>query len=78
MFIYVCLPDSSQSESLSDVEDHKPSFSRPGDSQNAEGSDASYDPSSNFSMYNTVSQKLMVKSAPPVIFNHLVSLLNAY
>ncbi|CAM4677030.1 unnamed protein product [Leuciscus chuanchicus] len=61
MFIYVCLPDSSQSESLSDVEDHKPSFSRPGDSQNAEGSDASYDPSSNFSMYNTVSQKLMAK-----------------
>ncbi|CAM4677022.1 hypothetical protein PO909_014220 [Leuciscus waleckii] len=53
--------DSSQSESLSDVEDHKPSFSRPGDSQNAEGSDASYDPSSNFSMYNTVSQKLMAK-----------------
>ncbi|KAG1960908.1 cap-specific mRNA (nucleoside-2'-O-)-methyltransferase 1 [Pimephales promelas] len=53
--------DSSQSESLSDVEDHKPSFSRPGDSQNAEGSDASYDASSNFSMYNTVSQKLMAK-----------------
>lgn len=69
MFIYVYLPDSSQSESHSDVEDHKPSFSRPSDSQNAEGSDAS----SNFSMYNTVSQKLMVKSAPPVIFfNHLV------
>lgn len=53
--------DSSQSESLSDVEDHKPSFSRPGDSQNAEGTDASYDASSNFSMYNTVSQKLMAK-----------------
>ncbi|XP_077074675.1 cap-specific mRNA (nucleoside-2'-O-)-methyltransferase 1 [Siphateles boraxobius] len=53
--------DSSQSESLSDVEDHKPSFSRPGDSQNAEGSDPSYDASSNFSMYNTVSQKLMAK-----------------
>ncbi|ROL43149.1 Cap-specific mRNA (nucleoside-2'-O-)-methyltransferase 1 [Anabarilius grahami] len=49
--------DSSQSESHSDVEDHKPSFSRPSDSQNAEGSDAS----SNFSMYNTVSQKLMAK-----------------
>ncbi|KAK7129197.1 hypothetical protein R3I94_017421 [Phoxinus phoxinus] len=53
--------DSSQSESLSDVEDHKPSFSRPGDSQNAEGSDAAYDASANFSMYNTVSQKLMAK-----------------
>ncbi|XP_067301850.1 cap-specific mRNA (nucleoside-2'-O-)-methyltransferase 1 [Pseudorasbora parva] len=49
--------DSSQSESLSDVEDHKPSFSRPNDSQNAEGSDAS----STFSMYNRVSQKLMAK-----------------
>ncbi|XP_067226545.1 cap-specific mRNA (nucleoside-2'-O-)-methyltransferase 1 [Chanodichthys erythropterus] len=49
--------DSSQSESHSDVEDHKPSFSRPSDSQNAEGSDAA----SNFSMYNTVSQKLMAK-----------------
>uniref|UniRef100_A0A672MA78 Cap-specific mRNA (nucleoside-2'-O-)-methyltransferase 1 n=1 Tax=Sinocyclocheilus grahami TaxID=75366 RepID=A0A672MA78_SINGR len=49
--------DSSQSESLSDVEDHKPSFSRPSNSQNAEGNEAS----SKFSMYNRVSQKLMAK-----------------
>ncbi|XP_016146452.1 cap-specific mRNA (nucleoside-2'-O-)-methyltransferase 1-like [Sinocyclocheilus grahami] len=53
--------DSSQSESLSDVEDHKPSFSRPSNSQNAEGNDASSEASSNFSMYNRVSQKLMAK-----------------
>lgn len=53
--------DSSQSESLSDVEDHKPSFSSPSNSQNAEGNDASNDASEKFSMYNTVSQKLMAK-----------------
>uniref|UniRef100_A0A671RP80 Cap-specific mRNA (nucleoside-2'-O-)-methyltransferase 1 n=1 Tax=Sinocyclocheilus anshuiensis TaxID=1608454 RepID=A0A671RP80_9TELE len=53
--------DSSQSESLSDVEDHKPSFSRPSNSQNAEGNDASSEASSKFSMYNRVSQKLMAK-----------------
>uniref|UniRef100_A0A671RPB5 Cap-specific mRNA (nucleoside-2'-O-)-methyltransferase 1 n=1 Tax=Sinocyclocheilus anshuiensis TaxID=1608454 RepID=A0A671RPB5_9TELE len=52
---------SSQSESLSDVEDHKPSFSRPSNSQNAEGNDASSEASSKFSMYNRVSQKLMAK-----------------
>uniref|UniRef100_A0A671RNW1 Cap-specific mRNA (nucleoside-2'-O-)-methyltransferase 1 n=1 Tax=Sinocyclocheilus anshuiensis TaxID=1608454 RepID=A0A671RNW1_9TELE len=50
-----------QSESLSDVEDHKPSFSRPSNSQNAEGNDASSEASSKFSMYNRVSQKLMAK-----------------
>uniref|UniRef100_A0A8C1YVI8 Cap-specific mRNA (nucleoside-2'-O-)-methyltransferase 1 n=1 Tax=Cyprinus carpio TaxID=7962 RepID=A0A8C1YVI8_CYPCA len=60
VFIYFsCLPDSSQSESLSDVEDHKPSFSRASNSQNAEGNDASHDASSKFPMYNRVSQKLM-------------------
>lgn len=59
MFVVV-LSDSSQSESLSDVEDHKPSFSRPSDSQNAQSSDASDQSSSKFPMYNTVSQKLMV------------------
>uniref|UniRef100_A0A671RPX1 Cap-specific mRNA (nucleoside-2'-O-)-methyltransferase 1 n=1 Tax=Sinocyclocheilus anshuiensis TaxID=1608454 RepID=A0A671RPX1_9TELE len=48
-------------ESLSDVEDHKPSFSRPSNSQNAEGNDASSEASSKFSMYNRVSQKLMAK-----------------
>uniref|UniRef100_A0A671RPY9 Cap-specific mRNA (nucleoside-2'-O-)-methyltransferase 1 n=1 Tax=Sinocyclocheilus anshuiensis TaxID=1608454 RepID=A0A671RPY9_9TELE len=53
--------NSSQSESLSDVEDHKPSFSRPSNSQNAEGNDASSEASSKFSMYNRVSQKLMAK-----------------
>ncbi|XP_050952937.1 cap-specific mRNA (nucleoside-2'-O-)-methyltransferase 1 [Labeo rohita] len=53
--------DSSQSESLSDVEDHKPSFSRPSNSQNAEGKDASSETSSEFAMYNNVSQKLMAK-----------------
>uniref|UniRef100_A0A8C1X3M5 Cap-specific mRNA (nucleoside-2'-O-)-methyltransferase 1 n=1 Tax=Cyprinus carpio TaxID=7962 RepID=A0A8C1X3M5_CYPCA len=51
--------NSSQSESLSDVEDHKPSFSRPSNSQNAEGNDASSEASSRFAMYNGVSQKLM-------------------
>lgn len=59
MFV-VILPDSSQSESLSDVEDHKPSFSRPSDSQNAQSSDALDQSSAEFSMYNSVSQKLMV------------------
>lgn len=49
------------SESLSDVEDHRPSFSRPSDSQNAESSDAVDQSSSKFSMYNSVSQKLMAK-----------------
>ncbi|XP_062871033.1 cap-specific mRNA (nucleoside-2'-O-)-methyltransferase 1 [Trichomycterus rosablanca] len=51
--------DSSQSESHSDAEDHRPSFSNPAASQNASGND---DPnSSKFSMYNSVSQKLMAK-----------------
>lgn len=53
--------DSSQSESLSDVEDHKPSFSRPSDSQNAQDSDTLNEASNKFSMYNNVSQKLMAK-----------------
>ncbi|XP_056589922.1 cap-specific mRNA (nucleoside-2'-O-)-methyltransferase 1 isoform X2 [Triplophysa dalaica] len=53
--------DSSQSESHSDVEDPKPSFSRPSDSQNAQSSDAPDPNSSEFSMYNSVSQKLMAK-----------------
>ncbi|KAK3547628.1 hypothetical protein QTP86_026269 [Hemibagrus guttatus] len=51
--------DSSQSESLSDAEDQRPSFSKPSASQNASGSDASQ--SATFSMYNSVSQKLMAK-----------------
>lgn len=56
---YVLLPDSSQSESLSDAEDQRPSFSKPSASQNASSSEASQS-SANFSMYNSVSQKLMV------------------
>ncbi|XP_076874850.1 cap-specific mRNA (nucleoside-2'-O-)-methyltransferase 1 [Brachyhypopomus gauderio] len=52
--------DSSQSESPSDAEDHRPSFSRPSVSPNAQSSDA-HQSSSNFSMYNSVSQKLMAK-----------------
>ncbi|XP_055044556.1 cap-specific mRNA (nucleoside-2'-O-)-methyltransferase 1 [Misgurnus anguillicaudatus] len=49
------------SESPSDGEDQRPSFSRPSDSQNAESSDAVDQSSSKFSMYNSVSQKLMAK-----------------
>uniref|UniRef100_A0A4W6DB23 Cap-specific mRNA (nucleoside-2'-O-)-methyltransferase 1 n=1 Tax=Lates calcarifer TaxID=8187 RepID=A0A4W6DB23_LATCA len=53
--------DSSQNDSLSDQEDHRPGFSMPSissfDSQDA---DAPTEASSKFSMYNSVSQKLMV------------------
>ncbi|XP_026887386.2 cap-specific mRNA (nucleoside-2'-O-)-methyltransferase 1 [Electrophorus electricus] len=52
--------DSSQSESPSDAEDHRPSFSRPPVSHNTQSSDAPQS-SSRFSMYNIVSQKLMAK-----------------
>ncbi|KAL7865054.1 hypothetical protein AOLI_G00164740 [Acnodon oligacanthus] len=52
--------DSSQSESLSDAEDHRPSFSKPAASQNSQSNDATQG-SSKFSMYNSVSQKLMAK-----------------
>ncbi|XP_049319080.1 cap-specific mRNA (nucleoside-2'-O-)-methyltransferase 1 [Astyanax mexicanus] len=52
--------DSSQSESLSDAEDHRPSFSKPAASESSQINDASQS-SSNFSMYNSVSQKLMAK-----------------
>ncbi|GAA6234316.1 cap-specific mRNA (nucleoside-2'-O-)-methyltransferase 1 [Lates japonicus] len=54
--------DSSQNDSLSDQEDHRPGFSMPSissfDSQDA---DAPTEASSKFSMYNSVSQKLMAK-----------------
>ncbi|XP_030642918.1 cap-specific mRNA (nucleoside-2'-O-)-methyltransferase 1 [Chanos chanos] len=53
--------DSSQSESLSDPEDCRPSFSRPPQSQNAQKSEPPNQGSSQFSMYNSVSQKLMAK-----------------
>lgn len=60
---YVCLlvfssPDSSQNDSLSDQEDHRPGFSMPSISFDAQDTDAS--DTSKFSMYNSVSQKLMV------------------
>uniref|UniRef100_A0A8D3DRQ6 Cap-specific mRNA (nucleoside-2'-O-)-methyltransferase 1 n=1 Tax=Scophthalmus maximus TaxID=52904 RepID=A0A8D3DRQ6_SCOMX len=54
--------DSSQNESLSDQEDHRPSFSMPSISS-FDGPDAdtpAEDAASKFSMYNSVSQKLMV------------------
>lgn len=51
--------DSSQSESFSDAEDHRPSFSNPTASESIQSSDASQ--SSRFAMYNSVSQKLMAK-----------------
>ncbi|XP_049446177.1 cap-specific mRNA (nucleoside-2'-O-)-methyltransferase 1 [Epinephelus fuscoguttatus] len=53
--------DSSQNDSLSDQDDHRPRFSMPSissfDDQDNDPSQAS----SNFSMYNSVSQKLMAK-----------------
>lgn len=53
--------DSSQNDSLSDQEDHRPGFSMPSissfEDQDADPSQASSD----FSMYNSVSQKLMAK-----------------
>uniref|UniRef100_A0A8D0DD99 Cap-specific mRNA (nucleoside-2'-O-)-methyltransferase 1 n=1 Tax=Sander lucioperca TaxID=283035 RepID=A0A8D0DD99_SANLU len=53
--------DSSQNDSLSDQEDHRPGFSMPSissfDDQDTDPSNAS----ANFSMYNSVSQKLMAK-----------------
>ncbi|XP_072553168.1 cap-specific mRNA (nucleoside-2'-O-)-methyltransferase 1 [Salminus brasiliensis] len=52
--------DSSQSESLSDAEDHRPSFSKPAASELTQGNEAS-ESSSKFAMYNSVSQKLMAK-----------------
>ncbi|KAG7323755.1 hypothetical protein KOW79_013457 [Hemibagrus wyckioides] len=52
--------DSSQSESLSDTEDQRPSFSKLSAPQNASSSEASQS-STQFSMYNSVSQKLMAK-----------------
>ncbi|CAN9507442.1 unnamed protein product [Ophioblennius macclurei] len=56
--------DSSQNDSLSDQEDHRPSFSRPSVSSSSSSFDAQETDSqtpSKFSMYNSVSQKLMAK-----------------
>ena len=54
--------DSSQSDSMSDAEEARPSFSRPLQSQESDGqADADADAANKFAMYNSVSQKLMVK-----------------
>ncbi|XP_072298705.1 cap-specific mRNA (nucleoside-2'-O-)-methyltransferase 1 [Eucyclogobius newberryi] len=53
--------DSSQNESLSDQEDHRPSFSMPSLSFNTTDADPETQASNQFSMYNSVSQKLMAK-----------------
>lgn len=54
-------PDSSQNDSLSDQEDHRPGFSMPSISSfDAQDTDTSTQAPSKFSMYNSVSQKLMV------------------
>lgn len=56
--------DSSQNDSLSDQEDHRPSFSMPSISTSSsfdtKDDDGSSQTTSKFSMYNSVSQKLMV------------------
>ncbi|XP_061602599.1 cap-specific mRNA (nucleoside-2'-O-)-methyltransferase 1 isoform X1 [Cololabis saira] len=57
--------DSSQNDSLSDQEDHRPGFSMPSisasSSFDAQDIDGSSEATSKFSMYNSVSQKLMAK-----------------
>uniref|UniRef100_A0A672HPJ1 Cap-specific mRNA (nucleoside-2'-O-)-methyltransferase 1 n=1 Tax=Salarias fasciatus TaxID=181472 RepID=A0A672HPJ1_SALFA len=56
--------DSSQNDSLSDQEDQRPGFSRPSVSSSSSSFDAQETDShasSKFSMYNSVSQKLMAK-----------------
>ncbi|XP_071388376.1 cap-specific mRNA (nucleoside-2'-O-)-methyltransferase 1 [Centroberyx affinis] len=53
--------DSSQSDSHSDQEDHRPGFSMPTISHNAPDADSPTESSSKFAMYNSVSQKLMAK-----------------
>uniref|UniRef100_A0A8D0AL48 Cap-specific mRNA (nucleoside-2'-O-)-methyltransferase 1 n=1 Tax=Sander lucioperca TaxID=283035 RepID=A0A8D0AL48_SANLU len=61
LFVSASCLDSSQNDSLSDQEDHRPGFSMPSissfDDQDTDPSNAS----ANFSMYNSVSQKLMAK-----------------
>lgn len=58
LLVFFC-PDSSQNDSLSDQEDHRPGFSMPSISFDSQDTDAASD-NSKFSMYNSVSQKLMV------------------
>lgn len=52
--------DSSQNDSLSDQEDHRPGFSMPSISSFDDQDNDATQASSDFSMYNSVSQKLMV------------------
>lgn len=66
LIVYVCLAvfflDSSQNDSLSDQEQNRPGFSMPSISSfHAEDTNTPSQNSSKFSMYNSVSQKLMVK-----------------
>lgn len=53
--------DSSQNDSLSDQEDHRPGFSMPSISSFDDQDTDATQTSSSFSMYNSVSQKLMAK-----------------
>lgn len=53
--------DSSQNDSLSDQEDHRPGFSMPSISSFDDQDTDAKQTSSSFSMYNSVSQKLMAK-----------------
>lgn len=53
--------DSSQNDSLSDQEDHRPGFSMPSISSFDDQDNDAKQTSSSFSMYNSVSQKLMAK-----------------
>lgn len=58
---FVDFSDSSQNDSLSDQDDHRPGFSSR-TSVDDQDSDAKQTPSS-FSMYNSVSQRLMVRKS---------------
>lgn len=63
--LYVCICffsflDSSQNDSLSDQDDQRPGFSMPSISSCDDQDNDPTQASSNFSMYNSVSQKLMV------------------
>lgn len=58
---FVDFSDSSQNDSLSDQDDHRPGFSSR-TSVDDQDSDAKQTPSS-FTMYNSVSQRLMVRKS---------------
>lgn len=59
---FVDFSDSSQNDSLSDQDDHRPGFSSRTSADDQEDSDAKQTASS-FSMYNSVSQRLMVRKS---------------